>query len=92
MFKYNHPSVSVQPHICIGSDIVSATTTAKYLGVNFHCDLSWKHHVSAIIDQSSRKNGVLWRYSNNMTEKEKFLFHKAVQPNIDYMLLMRGHH
>ena len=47
--------------------------------------LSWKHHVSAIIDRSSRKIGVLWRYRNNMTEKERFLFHKAViQPNIDY--------
>ena len=50
--KYNHPSV--QPHICIGSDIVTATTTAKYLGVNFDCNLSCKHHAAAIIKALER--------------------------------------
>ena len=71
--------------IRIGEVTISASQSAKYLGITFDNKLQSKLHVDNIVKQISCQLDVLRKYGHHMPRSARYTFYKAaILPDLDY--------
>ena len=74
----------VSPSIRIGSEVLSSTGSARYLGIIFDANLSWKDHVSPVMRKAGRNWGIFYRCHRLLQKRLLVLEKSVIQPCLDY--------
>ena len=71
--------------ISVDGFVVSPVNSARYLGVIFDANLSWRPQVDSIFTKVSRKLGVMYRARSHLNAPARVAFVRSIiQPDVDY--------
>ena len=71
--------------ISVDGSTVSPTNSARYLGVIFDVNLSWRPQVDSVVKKVSRKLGALYRARSQLNAPARVAFVRSIiQPDVDY--------
>ena len=83
--KFRNKQQSMPSKLSIGGHTIQPVEQAKYLGVIFDCNLTWRPQLDAVVKKVSRKIGILRRIGRNLNTAARSAFARSVMfPDLDF--------
>lgn len=91
LFHSRQSVVSVDCRIIMDSTIIEVVDTVKTLGVFFHKNMSWDHHINSVLSRLAKSVGILAKVRSFFPLSVKLLLYNALfVSHVNYCFLVWG--